>query len=113
MILSLKPDEIQAEMFIQGYKKLLAFHHDCFAVAFIATQQCLALLTETKPSTKPHGRGRYLYGIKFFTSTVLHCNLCISCMGSIQNSSHFPASFFLQSLCLQVVCGWGTEEEGS
>lgn len=100
-------------MLVQGYKKILAFYRDCFAVPLIATQQCLALLTETETSTKLRGRGRYLYGIVFFTSTVstVICEFLAWALFKTLPIS-LPA-FSPQGLCLQVVCDQGTGEEGS
>lgn len=93
-------------------KKLLAFYHDCFAVALTAPQQRLALLTETKTSTKPHGRGRCLYDIMFFTRTVSTVICAFLALALFKTLSISLPAFSLQGLCLQVVCGQGTGEEG-
>lgn len=105
LILSSKSDENQAKTFIQGYKKLLAFYHDCFAVALIATWHCLALLTETGTLTEPWER-------QIFASTVFIIICAFLARALLQTvPTSLPASA-ARGLCPQVVCGQGAGEGG-
>jgi len=91
---SLKPDEIQAKMFIQGYEKNIGLSPQLL---------CGAMYSH------PLNHWEYLCGIIFSTSPA--CAV-IRAFLAWPLPTPFPL-LSLQGLCLWVKCVWRSEEEGS